>query len=301
MLIPRATWAAATRRLSTGLFAWDPVQAVAASVPGVEEVENVGDEFGELRSKQPVDNKRRRVMGYWALAVGIMATPLGVILVSVTDSSAGVIAQRNAGATLALGLVGLVIGAFQLSRASRGGPDEYFEVREEGIVHANALGVCGWGWDEITAITLAVRIRENGLSRALGTGIRCVVTFDDGARVRIDGLAENPQALVRAVRDNCPGVPVTDGMNGVRRLGTWWLAFAAVFLAAGIWRLTTVLNSNSVQDVTDANGNVTETEISHVSDSGYMFLGIGMLVCAIGLIFSVAMFFSSRAAKQRLS
>lgn len=267
----------------------------------MEEVENVGDAFGELRSKHQVDNKRRRVTGYWALAIGILAIPLGVFMVSVTDSSAGVIAQRNAGATLALGLVGLVIGAVQLSRASRGGRDEYFEVREEGIVHANALGVCGWGWDEITAITLAVRIRENGLSRALGTGIRCVVTFGDGARVRIDGLAENPQALVRAVRDNCPGVPVTDGMNGMRRLGNWWLAFAAVFLAAGIWMLTTILGSNSVQDVTDANGNVTETEVSHVSDSGYQLLGIGVFVCAIALIFSVAMFFSSRAARQRLS
>lgn len=299
MLIPSPTWASAIRQLSTGLFAGDSVHAVAASVPGVEEVVNIGDEFGELRSKHQVDNKRRRVTGYWALAIGIVVTPLGVLLVSVTDSSDGAVAQRNAGAVLAIGLVGLVIGALQLNRASRGGRDEYFEVREEGIVHANAFGVGGWSWDEITAITLTARIRENGLSRALGTGIRCVVTFSDGARVRIDGLAENPQALVRAVRDNCPGVPVTDGMNGMRRLGTWWLAFAAAFLAAGIWMIMTIVTSTSTQDVTDANGSVTETEISHVSDSGYMLLGIGLLVCAVGLIFSVVMFFTSRAVRQR--
>ncbi|NUR63559.1 MAG: hypothetical protein HOV87_33600 [Catenulispora sp.] len=94
---------------------------------------------------------------------------------------------------------------------------------------------------------------------------------------------------------------ITDGLNGMRRLGAWWLAFAAAFLAAGIWMLTTITNSSSVQDVTDANGSVTETQTYNVSDSGYLFLGIGLLVCAFGLIFSVIMFFISRPVKQRPS
>jgi hypothetical protein len=201
---------------------------------------------------------------------------------------------------LGLGLVGLVIAARQLSRARRGGSGEYFEVREDGIVHANARQVRGWGWDEVTAVTINFRARENGLSRMLGTGFRCVLAFDDGTRVRIDGLAQNPHALVSAVREHRPDVPVTDGMNGMRKLGAWWLAIASVCLAAGIWMLVTILNSSAVQDVTDANGNVTETQISKVSDNGYLFLGIGMLACVIGLAVSVAMFTAHLANKRRL-
>jgi hypothetical protein len=229
-----------------------------------------------------------------------VATVLGVVAVSVTNPSDGVALNRNTGGMLGLGLVGLVIAGLQLSRARRGGPDEYFEVREDGVVHATARRVRGWGWDEVTAMTLAVRARENGLSRTLGTGFRCVLAFGDGARVKIDGLAQDPNALVRAVREHRPDVPVTDGMNGLRRLGPWWLAFGAGFLVAGIWMLVTIFNSNSVQDVTDANGNVTETQISTVSDTGYLFLGIGILVCLIGLGVSVSMFTAHLAAKRRL-
>jgi len=265
----------------------------------VETFEDIGDEFGAVRGRHRVDNRGRLVAGLWALAIGAVATVLGVFMVSTVDPSAGYALNRNAGAMLGLGIVGLVIAAVQLGRAWRGGSDEYFEVREDGIVHANARQVRGWSWDNVTAITFAVRARENRLSRALGTGLRCVLTFGDGARVRIDGLAQNPHALVAAVREHCPDVPVTDGMTGLRRLGAWWLAFTAVFLVAGVWMLVTVLNSNTVQDVTDASGNVTETEISTVSDTGYVFLAIGLLVCVIGLCVSVPMSVVHLATKRR--
>jgi hypothetical protein len=64
--------------------------------------------------------------------------------------------------------------------------------------------------------------------------------------------------------------------------------------------LVTVLNSSTVQDVTDANGNVTETQISTVSDTGYLFLGIGILVCVVGLGVNVSMFTAHLATKRRL-
>ena len=265
----------------------------------MEKIEDVGDEFGAVRTRHRVDNKGRLVTGFWALAIGAVATVAGVYLVIITDPSAGVVLNRNAGAVLGLGIVGLVIAARQLLRAWRGGADEYFEVREEGIVYADARQVRGWSWDNVTAMTLAFRARENGLSRALGTGFRCVLTFGDGARVAIDGLTENPEGLASAVREHCPDLPVTPGANGLRRLGAWWLAFGAVFLVAGAWMLVTILNSTTVQDVTDANGNVTENEISTVSDTGYLLLGIGAIVCAIGLVVSAAMFVSYLATKRR--
>ena len=262
---------------------------------------DVEDLFGAPRSRHRVDNKLRMVTGYWALAIGALATVLGVFAVSVTNPGDGVALNRNAGAVIGLGLVGLVIAGRQLSRAWRGGSDEYFEVRDDGIVHSTARKVRGWGWDEVASVTLAVRARETGLSRTLGTGFRCVLVFGDRSRLKIDGLAQDPNALVRAVREHRPDVPVTSGMNGLRRLGPWWLAFGAGFLVAGIWMLMTIFNSSTVKDVTDANGNVTETQISTVSDTGYLFLGIGILVCVIGLGVSVSMFTAHLATKRCLS
>jgi uncharacterized membrane protein len=96
---------------------------------------------------------------------------------------------------------------------------------------------------------------------------------------------------VSALRKYRPELPITPGLNGLHRLGAWWLAFAAAFLAAGIWMLATIIGSNSVQDVTDANGSVTEIQTSTVSDSGYVFLGIGILVCLAGLAMSVSLFY----------
>lgn len=77
-------------------------------------------------------------------------------------------------------------------------------------------------------------------------------------------------------------------------------AFGAGFLVAGIWMLATIFNSSTVQDVTDANGNVAESQISTVSDTGYLFLGIGILVCLNGLGVGVSMFTSHLATKRRL-
>ena len=44
---------------------------------------------------------------------------------------------------------------------------------------------------------------------------------------------------------------------------------------------------------------MTETQISKVSDTGYLFLGIGMLVCVAGLGLSVSMFYSYLISRPR--
>lgn len=249
------------------------------------------DELGPVLSTHRVDNRRRLVTGFWALAIGVVVGAAGVFLFGITDPSDGYGPNKTVGVALGVGLCGLVLGVRQLSKAWRGGSDEYFEVREEGLVHATANQIRAWNWDAVTNVTIAARPRETNLSRALGTGFRCVIRFEDGSRTRLDGLTANTQAVTKALREHCDPALFTDGMNGVRRLGAWWLAFAAVFLAGGIWIVVTITNSSYEQLSPDGS---TATEVQTVSDTGYLFLAVGLLVCLVGTISSVLFYFTAR-------
>jgi hypothetical protein len=251
------------------------------------------DDLGTVLSTHRVDNRRRLVSGFWAVAIGVVASALGWFLFTITDPADGVGPNRTVGAWIALGLCGLVIGAVQLSKAWRGGSDEYFEVREHGLLHANARQIRAWQWDAVTKVTINVNARQSGLARALGTNFGCAITFEDGSKTRLDGLATDAPAVARALREHCDPALFTDGMKGIRRLGAWWLAFAAAFLAGGIWIVVTIANSSYEVVSSDGSGTVA-TEVQTVSDTGYVFLGLGLLVCFLGLVTSLAFYFTAR-------
>jgi hypothetical protein len=242
-------------------------------------------ELGTVLSTHRVNNRRRLVSGLWALVVGVVASVLGAFDFAITDPSDGVGPNKTVGVVIGVGLCGLAIAAVQLSRAWRGGSDEYFEVREHGLIHADARQIRGWQWEAVTNVNIAVRARENNLSRALGTGLRCVISFEDGSRARFDGLTANTGGLTGALRERCDAGLFTDGLNGARRLGAWWLVFAAVFLAGGVWMVLTIVSSTPDQDAADP---------GTVSDTGYLFLALGMLVCLVGLITSVSFYLTAR-------
>lgn len=258
-------------------------------VPRVETI----DDFGTVLSTHRVNNKRRLVTGFWALAIGAVFGVLGVYLFVNVDDTVSYAANRTVGAAIGVGLVGLWIAAVSLGRAFRGGSDEYFEVRQHGIVHATARQVRGWTWDSITDVVISRPLRETALSQRLGTGHRGLVSFDDGRKARFDGTVDNREALEAAIRSRYPGSVRSDRMEWARRIGAWWLAFAAVFLAAGIWMVVTIANSKSEQIVDTGSGS-TAIEISTVSDAGYVWLAVGLVVCAAGLITSIALYMTSK-------
>jgi hypothetical protein len=250
------------------------------------------DDFGTVLSTHRVDNKRRLVTGFWALAIGAVGTVLGGYLFVTVDDTVSYAINRNVGVTLGIGLVGLVIAAFSLGRALRGGSDEYFEVREHGLVHATARQVRGWTWDSVDDLVISRPVRETALSRRLGSG-RALVSFDNGQKARFDGTVADREGLEAAIRSRYPGVVRSDRMDWTRKLGAWWLAFAAVFLAAGIWMVVTIAGSQSEQIVDNGSGS-TAIEISTVSDAGYAWLAVGLVVCFVGLIGSMACYVTSR-------
>lgn len=257
-------------------------------VPRVETI----DDFGTVLSKHRVDNKRRLVTGFSALAIGAVFGVLGVYLFVNVDDTVSYAANRTIGVGIGIGLCGLVIAAISLGRAFRGGSDEYFEVREHGLVHATARQVRGWTWDSIDGVVSSRPLRDTALSRRLGSG-RVLVSFDNGQKTRFDGMVADRHTLEAAIQSRYPGVVRADRMDWARKVGSWWLAFAAVFLAAGIWMIVTIANSKSEQIVETSSGS-TAIEISTVSDAGYVWLAVGLVVCLLGLITSASFYFAYR-------
>jgi hypothetical protein len=257
-------------------------------VPRVETI----DDFGTVLSTHRVNNKRRLVTGFSALAIGAVFGVLGVYLFVNVDDTVSYAANRTIGVGIGIGLVGLWIAAVSLGRAFRGGSDEYFEVRQHGLVHATARQVRGWTWDSIDDLVISRPLRETALSQRLGGG-RVLVSFDNGQKARFDGTVDNREALEAAIRSRYSGAVRSDRLDGLRKLGAWWLAFAAVFLAAGIWMVVTIANSKSEQIIQTDSGS-TAIEISTVSDAGYIWLAVGLVVCLAGLITSGVLYLVSR-------
>ncbi|GAB2700578.1 hypothetical protein GCM10010442_18090 [Kitasatospora kifunensis] len=83
---------------------------------------------------------------------------------------------------IGLGLAGVYIAVTQALRAVRGGPAEYFEVRERGLIHGFRRGPTVFAWDRVTAITIRTAERDTALGRQLGIGYRCVLRSADGRR-----------------------------------------------------------------------------------------------------------------------
>ncbi|MEU2225567.1 hypothetical protein [Streptomyces sp. NPDC018347] len=149
------------------------------------------DAFGDLGpvvSRHPVDHQKRWVNAGCALLTAVPSGWLGAWGWSATgEGSAG--SNRASGLLLGLALGTVAIAVTQAARALRGERGEYFEVRQDGLVHGSQRGVAGWSWNRVTSLHVdgdAV----NGIATRLGNGYRIEIGLDDGTRLRTDGLAQ---------------------------------------------------------------------------------------------------------------
>ncbi|MEV7796929.1 hypothetical protein AB0O68_33960 [Streptomyces sp. NPDC087512] len=219
----------------------------------------------------------------YALLIAIPSGWLGVSGWSATgEGSAG--SNRAIGLLLGLALGAIAIAATQITRALRGERGEYFEVRQGGLVHGSQRGSTGWSWNRVTSLHVdgdAV----NGLATRLGNGYRIEIDLDDGTRLRTDGLSERAGDLGRALLTQCPHVALKPRIPWYGRAGGWLLVGAAACAAAIPAMIFYIVDHPDKEHRTYSGQGMTVVSTEPgISEAGYAFLSIGMLVCAIAAI-----------------
>ncbi|WP_168200607.1 hypothetical protein [Allokutzneria sp. NRRL B-24872] len=189
-------------------------------------------ELGALLGMHRVANRRILVVGGIALAIGIGAAVFTANLVLGGPSrwagnSSSI--DRTIGIGMGVVVVGVLGGTWLLVKALRGGLNEVFEVHEHGLVHNGR----SWRWEQVVSIDSGHPPQQNGATRLLGTGHRCVVRFDDGQRIRFDGLTLESDRLESLVRHHCPTAgPQPHHEQRWRRFGAGWLVVGLLLLGS---------------------------------------------------------------------
>ncbi|MFJ9774326.1 hypothetical protein ACIRVF_24305 [Kitasatospora sp. NPDC101157] len=243
------------------------------------------ERFGARIGRHRVDTRARWQNTAWALVVAVPTGWLGLwALLSADDGRPG--GGRAIGVVIGLSLGALYVAVTQAWRAVRGGSEEYFEVREHGLVHGSRRGATGWEWSRVVSITMPGSPRIHGLARRLGNDYRCRLALDDGTRLHIDGHTAGASGLGRAVVEHCPRARRLQGDEWQERAGGWFLAGAVVFLAVGV-SLVAYFVSHADEDAQNVSAGVT------------MAVGLGLPVCAIGVITCVVLYVRYRMYRPR--
>ncbi|MFB6988942.1 hypothetical protein [Streptomyces sp. NPDC056304] len=256
---------------------------------------NAFEELGPVVGRHAVDHRRRWVNAGWALLIAVPCGWLGVWGISATgDGSAG--SNKAIGLLLGVALGAVGVAVTQIVRAVRGEPGEYFEVREGGLVHGSRRGVSGWSWDRVTSLHVEGE-SVNALAARLGNGHRCVIGLDDGRRLRADGMAERPAELGRALLTRCPHVALVPKVPWYGRAGAWPLAGAVACVAAvAAMVLYIVAHPDKEHRISVGDGmTAVQTSEPGISEAGYAFLTLGMLVCAVTAVALVVAYVRGRA------
>ncbi|MFJ6017444.1 hypothetical protein [Streptomyces sp. NPDC092952] len=256
--------------------------------------ENTPRDLGLVIGRHPVNHRKRWVNAGWALLVAVVSGWLGTWGLSATgEGTPG--GNKAVGLFLGLSLGAVIVAATQIVRALHGQPGEYFETHEEGLVHGTRRGTTGWSWHRVTSLHVDGDAL-NGLATRLGNGYRIEIGLDDGTRLRTDGLAERAGDLGRVLLARCPHVALKPRIPWYGRAGAWPLVAAAACVAAiPAMILYIVAHPDEEHRITTGEGMTMLHTEPGISEAGYAFLSVGMLVCAITAISLVIAYVRGRA------
>jgi hypothetical protein len=165
-------------------------------------------ELGPVLSRHNVDNERRKVIAGWGLGLGLAGAVLSVIVVGYQESAPGRPGYAQIGsAIIGCTLGALLFGVVYLGKALRG-RDEYFEVRENGLVHAASGTIRYYPWDRIAHVRIWLTPVADPIAHYFGNHYQGTIVFTDGRRrLKFNGLARRYEKLGAALMKNCAPAP----------------------------------------------------------------------------------------------
>lgn len=253
--------------------------------------------LGPLVSSHGVDNRPRWIVGCAAAVIGAVAAALMVVLV--LHPVAGREAGRLAGLLLGGIVVGFGVVATQLTKATRGGPAERFDIHERGVAHVSRRGHRSWRWDQVRWLRAKPGPAAFGWMGRFGWDFTCRADLTGGASIQFNGLTADAPSIAEVLRAHCPRAIASDDEIHRWHVWRWVLPFLALFF--GSWVVVGYLWLNEDHAVTVDHGGWSE-QFDPFDDSTYLLAATGMMCCFIGFVASVTYLFTGfRAQLDRRS
>lgn len=154
-------------------------------------------ELGAWEKRYPVDNGRRGRIAIVCLLLGVVVTPLSLLLAGQAyDTQApGDDFVPSLLAGVGIGLLGVGCGVGWLFRARAG---EAFDLHAGGLVHSYKNHRRAVRWSDITEVTDLGK--DTALARLLGADVTVQLKLAQGRPITITALTAEATDLVAAVR-----------------------------------------------------------------------------------------------------
>ncbi len=158
----------------------------------------MADELGALVARYESDNGRRGRMALVLLLLGLVGTPLSVVLAmpAYNNSAAGddVVPSVLIGCAVGAVIMGSWLGWLFLTRSG-----ETFELRVDGLVHAYRGKRRVARWEHIVRLTDTSK--DTALARMFGGDVSLQLKLEHGKPIHITGIVDNAEHLAMAVRE----------------------------------------------------------------------------------------------------
>jgi hypothetical protein len=234
---------------------------------------NRPEDLGQVVSRHLVDRSRRFTIGIAGVSLGtVFLICYGLLPPPVNAQGLYAPSTARYQAVIAgLGNAALMIAAWNLWRGIRGGRGEFFEVREQGVVHGRARGVEVWRWSDIAEVR-EIHQRETLIREYLGAQYLCRVLLSDGRRLSITGLTSDYAGLGDALVSNCPYLPDSTGPRGL------WVTMTLLCSGGFMFCLIYLLSHPDTEQRVPSNVGVREVTTQGLSDgtAGLLLLGLAV-------------------------
>jgi hypothetical protein len=185
---------------------------------------------------------------------------------------------RLMGYSLVIVVAALPLALTQLTKATRGGFAESYEIHERGFAHVSWGSRRTWTWEQVYGVVAT----EKAGSPRFGWDFGCLVSFHGGGRLQFNGLTRDARAMAETLKSRCPQAVGRQHESRWEAILLWLAPVLAVAFGWTTWWAVSFIRTNDEQSDQFSPGYVEGVE--QLSDGALGGLSILILACGLGCI-----------------